>query len=941
MPERRWSSAALAALVMVGCAGDRPQALAPAQGGVGPRVVFEPLRTPDAELPLPNDLATRPDPDSLTGRRLNLAVLSSPLAAERRIRQKLDRLDGWSVFAPITVAFDAPLDLATVTDASVRLVDVTSSSPEFLESIPLDLGRGAYPAEADARELFPGDPDGTLTDLLFPPDNQVDGARVEHWEVATNTLILRPMRALRPKTTYAVVLTRAVQGVGGASVRSPFPGTNAPEQTEALRPVLQVVPAPDLAFTWSFTTQSIADDMVALREGLDGRGAFAWLEAEFPGRIAGLTDLQIPQDGDGSLADKGLPEAPRDHRYTLQPQFLKVALGPFIAVGLDLGALDFSHVDYFVFGRLDAPDFRDSADGGLWPDARTGAVSARHAFIPFTLSVPKPSPGHSPPFPVVLYCHGARTSRFELTLVADAFAQRGYAMMGLDAVGHGPFGGDLKAILRREAPGADDLLAALLGQIGAILFPPTWSAEGKDLDEVFEDLDANGLWQTLFVDGRSTDEDKDGILESGDGYFVPDPFALAANSRQTVLDTLFSFRVLRRFDPASVPSDPVPDPRNAPDEVLLPHLLAGDFNADGVLDVGGPDVAYAVAGTSLGGIHTSMVIALEPDLHTAVPIVSGGGMTDMLTRSSLDGAVNPVLVEAVGPAVVGCPVEGGVSLSLSHRSGRCRDLPTISRAQVGMAPRVPGGTATLENPRLLALAAPLDEARHTSLIRADGSFSVTVAADANDRLLLTLKDADGAAVGLPIDVIADRDGLGRARNSPRFRRLLQAAQTAVDRGDPIAWARYLLREPLPGSAPKNVLHLADIGDRTVPFAAMVAWDRAAGLHGLDDVASTKVTEAFLEHDGLRGATPWDIDDLAKTADGIGPLPSIETPSGRSAVRYAATGKHEYIATPKPNDPNSFDWATYSRNQLLRFIESGGKDIVDDLCMEDSSCPWLK
>jgi hypothetical protein len=205
---------------------------------------------------------------------------------------------------------------------------------------------------------------------------------------------------------------------------------------------------------------------------------------------------------------------------------------------------------------------------------------------------------------------------------------------------------------------------------------------------------------------------------------------------------------------------------------------------------------------------------------------------------------------------------------------------------------------------------------------------VVVAADVGDLLTLTLRDADGETVATHT-IEARHAGLGFQRNTPRFRRLVQVAQIAMDAADPMAYARYLIREPLDGT-PRNVLHLTAIGDRTVPFATMVAWDRAAGLHGLDEEDALAVTEAFLTHDALKGQSPyWDIDDL---------LPVIETASGVSAVRHAATRQHEYIAMADPDA--DFDWATYSRNQILHFFSTDGTDIADDLCLEDGSCTWL-
>ncbi|HBQ13900.1 MAG TPA: hypothetical protein DEF51_23125, partial [Myxococcales bacterium] len=75
--------------------------------------------------PLPNDVATWPDPDSPTGRRIN-ASLVAPSSMERRLRQEFDRLDGWGTFAPISVSFESPID----TDQLIRVQGGTRFSAD-------------------------------------------------------------------------------------------------------------------------------------------------------------------------------------------------------------------------------------------------------------------------------------------------------------------------------------------------------------------------------------------------------------------------------------------------------------------------------------------------------------------------------------------------------------------------------------------------------------------------------------------------------------------------------------------------------------------------------------------------------------------------------------------------------------------------------------------
>src|SRR5438105_15826420 len=134
---------AVSFLVLVACAKGVPfEGLAQAQQTGGPKVVFDLLHKPLPEIPFPSDLATRPDPTSRTGLRIN-ASLIAPTQLERNVRGLLDTLDGFGTFAPITVAFDPPgldvLDLynrqnnADPSDDGVYLVDLVTGA-----TTPLD-----------------------------------------------------------------------------------------------------------------------------------------------------------------------------------------------------------------------------------------------------------------------------------------------------------------------------------------------------------------------------------------------------------------------------------------------------------------------------------------------------------------------------------------------------------------------------------------------------------------------------------------------------------------------------------------------------------------------------------------------------------------------------------------------------------------------------------
>ncbi len=223
---------------------------------------------PLPEIPLPNDIATRYDPSSPTGLRLNASMVA-PTVLEARTRELLNELDGWGTFQPISVPFTGPLDLESIV-AGHRDVDYDTANDvvylvnlETGEPVHLDLGEGNYPVFLENRDLYgPHDPRGWTLSLLFEEadedlngngqldageDTDADGvldrpnympgaaparddlagradALTGFYEHETDTLIVRPLVALDERTTYAVVITRRILDADGAPVGSPYVG---------------------------------------------------------------------------------------------------------------------------------------------------------------------------------------------------------------------------------------------------------------------------------------------------------------------------------------------------------------------------------------------------------------------------------------------------------------------------------------------------------------------------------------------------------------------------------------------------------------------------------------------------------------------------------------------------------------------------------------------
>lgn len=158
------------------CAGDRPMALQSTVRAGGPRVVWDLGTKPLPTVPLPNDVATRLDDTSPTGRRVNVSLLA-PTSLESDLRVKANHLDGFGVAMPIWLSFDRTPDLAAIRarhldqewrDDVLFLVNVDRDSPGFGERIPLSLADGVFPvALEDPGNYFANDPRSTSMNVMF------------------------------------------------------------------------------------------------------------------------------------------------------------------------------------------------------------------------------------------------------------------------------------------------------------------------------------------------------------------------------------------------------------------------------------------------------------------------------------------------------------------------------------------------------------------------------------------------------------------------------------------------------------------------------------------------------------------------------------------------------------------------------------------------------
>ena len=872
----------------------------------GPVVVWEPLRTPQPELPFPNDLALKMLADGTM--RIN-ASQQGETAIDRSNRIHLTELEGFSGLTPITIAFDGPLDVSTVTDDALFVVNVSPDSKRFGERLPLDLGRGWFPHHADPRRSFPRDPLANFTSFVMPPDNMVDlngdgtpDKWVYNYEVATHTLDIRPILPMQSGAQYAVVLTKKLKGWDKngryGPIQSPFAMINHDSQTESLTRALpslaQVgVKTEDIAFAWTLTIGDLAKTFQSLRDGLYGNGPFGWLNAAVPNSFFAIDKMDIPFDGNITTypPDNPYPTIAWDHDYVLQGEFLNRMIGLINTV--QPGVADaFNYGDYALFGEMETADLRNTPDRVWVLNKQAGTVgqgqpdgsvtlgqTVKTQKVPFLLVVPKTTANHKPPFPVLVYAHAAGSSRIEALLMADRLAQSGIATFSIDAVGHGPIFTSALEFLGQNVGLVRSLVGSLIFPDADTQFPPTMT-DG----EAFKAMEKNGFIAELATKGRAFDDNGDCVITNDEGYFSPNAFRLRDSMRQTAFDYLTAVRMLRALSQAKVPVPPK-DPAHATAAELMPSLLAGDFNCDGVLDIGGEFMMgqdgkpfasksvnadgsprlqpqpYFMMGISLGAVHTSLTAPLEPYIVAAAPNVPGAGLADVFLRTDLSEVAGPLMQKISGVMVVGCPMgadkqgNNHVRLSLNDDSNNCSRQTFSSYrdwnhggicvdAPVDVSASYPVVLDGGDLAHLGEIAAPVGAIVRVTDVTAgshaqgkvdpDGGFTVAIDADIGDALRVEIMGQDGNIVA-HARMVSPYEGLAKARNTPDFRKFVQLAANVLEGADAITVADRVLMDPLPGRQPEwpvtNMLMMLAIGDSTVVFSQGLALARTIGLMG--------------------------------------------------------------------------------------------------------------
>ena len=439
--------------------------LAPVLHPAGVTVRFDPA-APETG-PFPTDFLTASDSSQLTGLRVNLPLpaCGAPPATCPEYAL-LNTLDGFSLHPRLRVRFSSPINPDTLR-AGIYLV--------WLDRFDAS-GSGLFPAGHRTR----------INQVVYDP--------------ATQTAYAVPDETLEQHRRYTLIVTAAIRDTTGDPVEpeaaflacraASLDGSYCGRLASALNNLPPSVPARARA-------RAEAAPVVAASL-FSTLSASTWLEQARAALPA--TPLNVERAAPLAVFPVGLLSS-----FTLRQQ-TGVNPSKFTDFTVPFPGLLLAGVGRVAFGSFTSPSFLDSRR--VVPPSPSGAPvvpAAASERIQFHVFLPSSAP---PPggYPVVIFGHGLDDSSFGgPTLVASTLARNGFAMVAINAVGHGT------------------------------------GPESRVL------LTVSGTTVDLPAGGRGLDLNNDGVIESKEGCLISGavPVGLRDCIRQTVLDLVQLVRVLR------------------------------------------------------------------------------------------------------------------------------------------------------------------------------------------------------------------------------------------------------------------------------------------------------------------------------------------------------------------------------------------------------------
>jgi hypothetical protein len=381
----------------------------------------------------PSDLFTVADPTQNTGRRVNL-TLPDPAThpSDYEDTQVLNTLDGFNLEPRLSIPFDGPIDVNTVTSNTVFLV--------------------------------------SMGDTLNPHDHggQVVGINQVVWDPLTTSLHVESDDFLDQHTRYALIVTSGVHDDTGHPVEATLAFRLAPltlpfshdqvlrhyggEMVEGLVAAYRAGVRPqDIVTASVFTTASATAVLEKIRDQIHAATPDA-------------ADFNLGPDGARTVFSLDQVTGITFNQQTRTD-------GPLTPVSLnaDLAALNYipGAVSEIAFGKYSSPDYEVHPGEYIPPvGTRTGTPAVLGVNdIYFNLFLPsgqKPQGG----WPVAIFGHGNSKDKNDGFLVAATLAEHGIATITINVVGTGF--GPLGTLTVNSSAGS----------------PVTFGAGGRGMDQI-------------------------------------------------------------------------------------------------------------------------------------------------------------------------------------------------------------------------------------------------------------------------------------------------------------------------------------------------------------------------------------------------------------------------------------------------------------------------
>jgi hypothetical protein len=316
----------------------------------------------------------------------------------------INTLDGFDVEPRLSIPFDGPIDVTTVTSATVFLISLDGCD-----------AAGRRNDDEDERDH----------------GHRVIGINQVVWDTLTSTLHVQADEILDQHSRYALVVTRGVHDESGNPVeasaafrhfRHNVRGEYKHALLDAIHAARRIGAREEHLVTASvFTTQSVTSVLEKMRDQIK---AATPGPADFRLGPGGTRTVFALDTVAGITWDQQTGNDP--------PAFTRVP------VDLSLLRLIPGAVGSIAFGKYTSPDYEVHPGEFIPPvGTRTGAPAVQGTneiyFNLFLPAGPRPVAG----WPVAIYGHGNTESKARSFNVAAAMAAHGIATIAINAVGHG------------------------------------------------------------------------------------------------------------------------------------------------------------------------------------------------------------------------------------------------------------------------------------------------------------------------------------------------------------------------------------------------------------------------------------------------------------------------------------------------------------------------